>query len=251
MELVAGEPGLSFILYLDGDRINDQPEEKVRVNGLPAKVYEVKLKLYQPQGGIIYLVKHVVVEEGYITTYKVIWRDDIGNYVIRLAGMEEIPLPPPNQQNVPPQGTNSNVNVNVNINLGGAGHTHDHDHDHGGDTPPPPPPPPSPLPGYTGPIGCDYPISDQELNSILNTLRNTDFEHVKEQTAKTIIKSKCFLVGQLKQILQTFDFEHTKLEVAKFAYPYVYDQGNYYMLNDVFDFPSSVEELNYFINSRQ
>jgi hypothetical protein len=43
-----------------------------------------------------------------------------------------------------------------------------------------------------------------------------------------------------------FDFESTRLTFAKFAYKYTFDKGNYYKVNDAFQFESSIEELNQF-----
>lgn len=44
-----------------------------------------------------------------------------------------------------------------------------------------------------------------------------------------------------------FNFESTRLELAKYAYGHTYDIANYYMLNDAFTFESSIEELNNYI----
>jgi hypothetical protein len=44
--------------------------------------------------------------------------------------------------------------------------------------------------------------------------------------------------------MKLFDFEATKLTYAKFAYNHTYDIGNYYKVNDAFDFESSVDDLN-------
>jgi hypothetical protein len=40
------------------------------------------------------------------------------------------------------------------------------------------------------------------------------------------------------------------LDFAKFAYDHTYDIGNYYKVNDVFSFESSVDELDQYIRSR-
>ena len=50
--------------------------------------------------------------------------------------------------------------------------------------------------------------------------------------------------------MQSFDFESTKLEYAKFAYDFTYDKGNYFKVNDAFDFESSIEELDEYIHGR-
>ena len=55
------------------------------------------------------------------------------------------------------------------------------------------------------------------------------------------------MAEQVKEIMLLFDFESTRLEFAKEAYSYTYDLDNYYILNDAFDFESSISELNEFI----
>jgi len=47
--------------------------------------------------------------------------------------------------------------------------------------------------------------------------------------------------------MQAFTFEDTKLQFAKFAYGRTFDIGNYFVVNNAFDFSSSVDELNAFI----
>ena len=44
-----------------------------------------------------------------------------------------------------------------------------------------------------------------------------------------------------------FTYEDTRLELAKYAYGYTYDIGNFYKLNDAFTYESSIEELNEYI----
>jgi hypothetical protein len=44
--------------------------------------------------------------------------------------------------------------------------------------------------------------------------------------------------------MKLFSFEATKLEFAKYAYNKVSDKENYYLVNDAFQFESSIEELN-------
>jgi hypothetical protein len=44
-----------------------------------------------------------------------------------------------------------------------------------------------------------------------------------------------------------FDFEDTRLDFAKFAWEYVYDKDNYYLVNDAFEFELTIDELNEFL----
>jgi hypothetical protein len=54
-------------------------------------------------------------------------------------------------------------------------------------------------------------------------------------------------VQQLVGILKEFSFETTKLDFAKSSYRYVVDKRNYFMVNDVFTFQSSKDDLNDFL----
>ena len=69
--------------------------------------------------------------------------------------------------------------------------------------------------------------------------------------AKQIINSNCLVASQVKEIMMIFDFEASKLDFAKYAYTRTYDIGNYYMVNDVFDFESSIDDLNAYINAQR
>lgn len=115
--------------------------------------------------------------------------------------------------------------------------------------PPAPPPPTQNLYGYNGPIGCSHPMLPDDFNLVKQSIKSKDFEDSKITIAKQVIDSNCLLSSQVKEIMLLFDFEDTRLELAKYAYGYTYDIGNYYQLNDAFDFESSINELNEFINS--
>ncbi len=102
------------------------------------------------------------------------------------------------------------------------------------------------VPGYGGPIGCPIPMDPGSFANAKNSLAQASFESTKQDMAKNIIGNNCFTAAQVREILTLFDFESTKLEIAKFAYPRTYDKGNYFMVNDVFDFDSSRSELSKF-----
>lgn len=102
------------------------------------------------------------------------------------------------------------------------------------------------VPGYGGPIGCPIPMDPGAFANAKNSITNASFESTKQDMAKNIIGNNCFTSAQVRELLTLFDFESTKLEIAKFAYPRTYDRGNYFMVNDVFDFDSSRSELSKF-----
>lgn len=108
---------------------------------------------------------------------------------------------------------------------------------------------PDPLPGYTGPIGCDYPITQMDFDGIKNSIAAKSFEDSKVKLAKQALRDRCLLTSQVVQILNLFTFESSKLDFAKYAHAYTYDIGNYYKVNDVFTFESSIDELDEYIRN--
>jgi len=103
---------------------------------------------------------------------------------------------------------------------------------------PPPPPPPSRGGNYGGP--CRNHV---EFATAMGMLRGESFESGKLQFAKNMTTSGPICVDQIIQICNVFDFESTKLEYAKFAYAYCGDKNLYYLVNSVFQFQSSKDEL--------
>ncbi|MCS7085181.1 MAG: DUF4476 domain-containing protein [Bacteroidia bacterium] len=116
--------------------------------------------------------------------------------------------------------------------------------------PPSPPPAPNPLPGYNGPIGCPNPVSAETVNAALNSIRNAPFRDSKINIAKQFLSANCVLTRDVLEIMRRLDFDEDRLEIATFAYPSTYDQGNYFMLNDGFTFQSTREDFNDFMRDR-
>jgi hypothetical protein len=106
---------------------------------------------------------------------------------------------------------------------------------------------PEAVPGYNGRIGCENPMASERFATAKNSISSKSFEDSKLTVAKQVMNANCLLVSQVKQIMEVFDFESTRLEFAKAAYSRTYDIDNYYELNDVFDFESSIRELNNYI----
>lgn len=106
------------------------------------------------------------------------------------------------------------------------------------------------VPGYTGPYGCVQPMNAASFAAAKSSIQDADFENTKMSTAKTIVGANCLTTDQVAELCSLFDFENSKLEFAKFAYTKTYDKGNYFKVNKVFEFDSSKEELNKFIQGK-
>ena len=114
-------------------------------------------------------------------------------------------------------------------------------HDHHNPPPQPNQPPQEPV---------IMPCPDEDFREAKRTIEKADFEQTKLTIAKQIVASEFMTASQLAEIARLFDFEQTKLEFLKYAYQYCFDQNKYYLVNNVFNFSSSVDELSKYI-SRQ
>jgi hypothetical protein len=104
------------------------------------------------------------------------------------------------------------------------------------------------MPGYNGPIGCPWPMSNGQFSDALRSVSSKSFDDEKATVSKQITGSNCLTVEQARTMMMELSFDSAKLDYAKFAYNKTYDIGNYYKLNDAFDFSSSIDELNAYIN---
>ncbi|MEO8933816.1 MAG: DUF4476 domain-containing protein [Xanthomarina sp.] len=98
--------------------------------------------------------------------------------------------------------------------------------------------------------GCQnaYGMSASNFDSAINTLKRSSFEDAAFKTAKQIALTNCLTVDQIMKICDTFKFEKTKLDFAKYAYNSCTETQNYFRVNDVFSFNNSINELNDFIH---
>ena len=88
-----------------------------------------------------------------------------------------------------------------------------------------------------------YGMSASNFSAAKNTISKQSFDETKLSTAKQIVSSNCLTAAQIKELMLLFSFEETRLELAKDAHSRCVDKNNYFLLNDAFNFSSSVEEL--------
>ena len=107
---------------------------------------------------------------------------------------------------------------------------------------------PAPAPAPAG--RCAQPMSAADFREAQGSIDKQKFSDTKQTLAKQIIKISCPTSDQVRDLLKLFTFENDRIEIAKYAYEFVYDADKYYKVNDAFQYSSSVDELNKFINSR-
>jgi len=106
------------------------------------------------------------------------------------------------------------------------------------------------MTGYNGPIGCPWPMDEGQFATAQQTVAANSWDETKLTVSKQIISANCLTCAQVKVLMGLMGWEESKLDLAKFAYRYTYDLGNYYQLNSAFEWESSAIELNKHINGQ-
>jgi hypothetical protein len=106
-------------------------------------------------------------------------------------------------------------------------------------------------PAYPAPVGCSFAMDPASFADARNSISSKGFESTRLQVAQQITQARCLTASQVRDIMRLFSFESTKLEFAKFAFPYTFDTNNYFMVNDAFGFSSSIDDLNRYLNGRR
>lgn len=116
----------------------------------------------------------------------------------------------------------------------------------------------------TGPIPVDpvvvepYPVSPypaplamhpQQFEEVLSVIRQQRFESTRANVARQILNEHYFTSAQIVRVLELFNFDSYRLDMAKYAYTRVVDPERYYLTYNVFTFNSSVNELSRYIGS--
>lgn len=108
---------------------------------------------------------------------------------------------------------------------------------------------PSPQPQPVLPPPCT--VTEEELTQILASIKKESFNSTRLTIAKQILKSKqCFTTGQVKEIVNLFSFDDSKLEIAEYGWDYTLDRDNYYQVAEVFSFSSTKEKLMKFLETK-
>ncbi len=272
------EDGYPFTIIMNGLKKNSEPRTNVKLEGLTNPAYKIKI-IFEDKT-IPEIDKNVYTKPGMEVTYR-IKKDRKGNNVLRYYSETALPYDYTYQEPVYQDNVNNDivvtdnngagvhidmnvnetggsisiqtddggVNLNTNVNINDENISYDSnvyetethydvvEEQH------------YVMPGYDGRIGCPWPMNPNNFNRAKQTISNADFDSDKQTIAKQIVNSNCLTAQQVKEIASLFDFESDKLEFAKFAYNHTFDVENYFIINDVFEFSSSIQELNNYINS--
>jgi hypothetical protein len=97
---------------------------------------------------------------------------------------------------------------------------------------------------------CTRSMDDASFGKAKQTIESKSFDDTKLSTAKQVAKANCLTTDQIIEVMTIFGFEDSRLDFAKYAYDFCFDQNNYYNVSQGFTFDSSSEELNEYIETK-
>jgi hypothetical protein len=92
------------------------------------------------------------------------------------------------------------------------------------------------------------PMDIHSFAALKQSIARASFESTRLDIARQVIAKQYITAVQLRELLQLFTFESSKVEFAKFAYPQVIDRQNIFTIYDAFTFNSSISELSRYFN---
>lgn len=93
-------------------------------------------------------------------------------------------------------------------------------------------------------------MSSASFNDLLKHINDAGFESERMNIAEQAITQNNLSSSQLVKIMQALSFESSRLTIAKLVYPKLVDPENIYQINQGFNFSSSKDEFNRFVQSQ-
>ncbi len=256
---IFSDNGDYYYVVLNGVKQNINPQSTIRIEGIVQPVVDIQIMFADNVTRAIHkktTISNPVDRQAVNLTLKIV-REQDGDAKLRLY------MCVPKEENyIPMQGEYVMVyGQDIDRTRQYNDHDRDRDRDHGHDrdhdwdrnkqkevvvvnTPAPPPPPP---PAPPAPKAMD----NQTFASAIQAIRGSSFEDTKFSTASTIATNNFFNITQVKEICNQFSFEETKLKFAKLVFKRTVDNNNYFMVNDVFSFDASKNDLNNYVSQNR
>ena len=244
-----GEP---VQVYVNERLVNEQPLKELRVSGLTDNYYDVKIRFANQPRKTMYASLYIPpLSEIVYEIFASDRRRPRGDFLIKEIYPidDQLPYYQPDvvfpwavntPQNSPIGTVQQNGQININNNNNSNANNTDVSESQV-----------VYVPGYQGKIGCKIPVSTEKFENMFNAVKNEGFESSKLRVAKQIIKmNNCLTVPQLVKILGLFDFDDSRLKLAKYAYDYIYDLEDFNKVYSVFDYESNKRQLEKYIKDR-
>lgn len=254
---IYNEEGVRFTVYLNGEKMNEVPQDRVRMINLTQNYYKIKIefdgdsippierKIFQLTNGDGFKVDAVhIIKRNKKGEWGLHWKsqsnypkyiEDKPTVVVVNNGVQQTTTTTTTSE---PDGNRISFGVpggSVSINTGGSGASTTRETT-------------TTTTVGTAAVGnspCTGNVLTQnEFADALKSINARSTEDGKLSSAKQVLSANCVNVEMVKSIMKLFATDEKKLEVAKYAYNNTVDKGSYYKLNSEFANESSIDALN-------
>jgi hypothetical protein len=247
---IQSEDSYPFTLFVDGLAENSSPTAKVMVNRLPIGAHFIKIVF--AKSGMQSPQERIEIRPNKKHLYKLTFAESKRGVSVALIpqSAEEYILPPPDTLNPPQKSIETSSDKAQSL------------FESGFQTEKPLPSSDTAIPGKTTSqdapdtvsvvkIGCGRLIPPKAFELISETIFSEKLEDERLQKAKTLATENCLTAIQIMELVQRFEFENSRLELAKFAFPYCFDTDNYHFVEDALEYDLSRKKLNDYIQKQK
>jgi hypothetical protein len=94
-------------------------------------------------------------------------------------------------------------------------------------------------------------LNGQDISALKAAVDERITDTDKQKLVQSVLEGSSYTTEQVRTIISWFNFESTKLDVAKWAYKGVSDKQNYWKVESDFTYTSSKDEFNTYISSQK
>lgn len=102
--------------------------------------------------------------------------------------------------------------------------------------------------GLNDPSTFGYGMGYSRFSNLKKIISMQAFDSSRLKIARQAIRQNSISSNQLLELMMLLSFESSRLKLAKYAYPFVADKENFFVVNNAFTFSSSVNNLYHYVN---
>ncbi|MBZ4189682.1 DUF4476 domain-containing protein [Niabella beijingensis] len=113
------------------------------------------------------------------------------------------------------------------------------------------------IPSVQKPVSPQLPVynrlpkmKDQDARALAASINGKVFDNDKEAIFRAGTKYNSFTTAQVRELINSFQFEENKLKMAKLIFPQVQDKQNYHQLKDCFQYIGWQSDFLKFLNQQ-
>jgi|GEM_PF-453544 len=93
-------------------------------------------------------------------------------------------------------------------------------------------------------------FTEAEFESLKSTVIQQHFTDTRMGIIRQAVRGRSLTTAQDIELIRLFSFEQDKVKLAKFLYDFTSDGQNYFKINSLFSFSTSVDELNKYLSTK-